>query len=145
MSKLPIYIIAALAISGCASVTPPPGQEDSTTFTQESSIGYKEAYRLIAKQMRGCYRVIGLFGHGYEVQNELDTEQKEGRIEIYYTGAFGAEKFEDSIYSRIVTVKEKGQGSTITTTGMRTKYAYVNHQAIKGWLRGNENCAPAKD
>ena len=108
-------------------------------------MGYKDAYRLISKKMRGCYRVIGVLGNGYDVQDDIDTDLKEARVEVFHLGHTGASKFEDSIFSRIVTIKQSGTGSVITTAGTTTRYTYMNHQAIKGWLRGNEDCSIAKD
>src|SRR4030095_4442097 len=71
-------------LSGCAGIQPPPGLKNERSFTQESTKPYDEAYKIIAKQMRTCYRAIGLFGNGYEVQSDLDTIKETGTVELYY-------------------------------------------------------------
>jgi hypothetical protein len=135
-------ILVTLCLAGCAAYTLPQGQEHVRSFTQESSVPYQDAYRLVAKQMRACYRVIGVFGNGYDVQADLDTAQKSASIELYSVGLAGAEKPEDSIFSRTVTIKGTESGSVITTTGQTPKYVFMNHSAIKGWLSGGTTCAP---
>jgi hypothetical protein len=70
-----------------------------------TSLPYLDAYRVIAKQMRACYRVIGLFGNGYDIQADLDTAHKAGTVELYHVALGGAvSKPEDSMFSRTVTV-----------------------------------------
>lgn len=134
-------ILLSLAVlSGCAWVSPPPGQENQTTFVQETPVPYKEAYTLLAKQIRACYRVIGVFGNGYDVQADLDSANQSGRIEVYHVGLSGASKPDDSSFSRTVTVGARQGGSTITTTGTTPAVAYTTHLAVAGWLKGNDSC-----
>lgn len=136
-------LLFVVALSGCAGIQIPAGQENQRTFIQESDKPYQETYRTIAKQMRACYRVIGAFGNGYDIQADLDTANKRGTVELYYVGLTGAQKPEDSIFSRTVTVMElpKG-GSQITTTGTTPKYVYLTHKTIPTWLNGVDSCAP---
>lgn len=122
----------------------PPGQESSTEFVQKTSISYKEAYRLISKQMRACYRGIGPFGNGYDTNAELDTEIKKGVVELYHVGPSGVSKFDDSALSRTVEIEENGTGSVITTKGTTPSITYRNHLVIKAWLDGRESCSPSQ-
>jgi hypothetical protein len=140
--KLIILLLTVGFLSGCAGIQIPVGQEDERTFTQESNKSYQDAYRIIAKQMRACYRVIGLFGNGYDVQADLDTTNKRGTVELYYVGLTGAQKPEDSIFSRTVTVSDAPNGSVISTTGTTPKYVYVTHKTIPTWLNGIDSCGP---
>ena len=137
-----IAIATAVLLSGCATIELPKGQEETREFTQETATPYVTAYQLIAKQMRACYRVIGVFGNGYDIQADLDSANKTGRIELYYVGLTGAAKPEDSSVSRTVTVKERAGGAVVTTTGTTPKFVYANHLAIKNWLSGGETCGP---
>jgi hypothetical protein len=137
--------IGLLGLAGCASVQLPPGAEERRDFTQTTSMPYQDAYRIIAKQMRACYRVIGVFGNGYDIQADLDSAARTGRIELYHVGLTGASKPEDSIFSRTVTVTTSGTGTVIRTVGTTPKYVYINHRAIAAWLAGSDTCAPAKD
>ena len=142
MKVLAVLLLGVL--TGCATIEMPKGQEESREFTQETAMPYQDAYRLIAKQMRACYRVIGVFGNGYDVQADLDSVNRSGRVELYYVGLTGAGKPEDSMISRNVTVKGRDAGAVITTSGTTPKFVYVNHLAIKNWLAGGESCGPAE-
>lgn len=147
--KTLITIFLSAILTACASIPIPPEVESGQMkeFTQISNVDYKDAYRIIAKQFRACYRVIGLFGNGYDVQADLDTEKKVGSIELYHVGLTGASKFEDSIFSSLVTITPTAnKESKIITTGTTPKYSYIRSQAIKGWLRGDgDTCAPVAD
>lgn len=138
----PFFLAATL--TACAGVTPPPGQETRTEFTQESATPYRDAYRVVAKMMRSCHRVIGLLGNGYEVMSDLDSEAGQGTVELYHVGLTGASTPEDSIYSRTVTIRENGAGSTITTTGTTPKHVYGTHLDVTAWLDGNLACAAGR-
>jgi len=135
-------LLVAIVISGCASIQMPVGQETERSFSQESERPYDEAYRIIAKQMRACYRAIGLFGNGYDVQADMDAVNKQGVIELYYIGLTGAKNPEDSMFARTVTVEYSSNGSIITTTGTTPKYVYLTHRTIPTWLRGINSCGP---
>ena len=140
--KLAIAIFAVL-IGGCSTIQLPPGEEQSTTFIQRSDVEYKTAYRIISKQMRACYVAIGLFGNGYDLTSDLDTDARIGLIEYFSIGLSGTAKFEDSMFSRKVYVTEEGTGSSVKVVGNHPTVAYMNHLAIKGWLSGNTLCKPA--
>lgn len=137
-----LVVTAGAVLSGCAGVQVPTAQQEQRTFTRETEVAYQDAYRVIAKQMRACYRGLGVFGNGYDVQADLDSAAKTGRIEVYYVGFTGAQKPEDSIFSRTVTVVATPKGSSITTTGTTPKYVYNTHMTIPAWLAGNDVCAP---
>jgi len=141
-------LVIAASLSACANIELPQGQEDRREFVQETTLPYREAYQIIAKQMRACYRVIGLFGNGYDVQADLDTAERSGRVELYHVGLNGASKPEDSIFSRTVTIKARERGSVVITTGTTPKYVYINHLAVASWLAGSDSCGvgtqPAK-
>lgn len=137
-----VALSLAVILGGCATIELPPGQESKREFVQETTLPYRDAYQIIAKQMRACYRVIGLFGNGYDVQADLDTAERVGRVELYHVGLTGASKPEDSMFSRTVTVKGRENGSTVVTTGTTPKYVYVNHLAAKSWLAGSDSCGP---
>lgn len=130
----------ALLLGGCATIELPPGQENNREFIQETTLPYKDAYQIIAKQMRACHRVIGVFGNGYDVQADLDTAGRIGRVELYHVGLTGASKPEDSMFSRTVTVKGHDNGSTVVTTGTTPRFVYVNHLKVASWLAGSDSC-----
>jgi hypothetical protein len=140
--KTKLAITAFIFLMGCASVTLPPGQEQQKTFAQETSLDYREAYRIIARQMRACYRGILFFGIGYDVQADMDTAERTARVELYHVGPTGASTNpEDSSVSRTVTIKAReGGGATIITTGTTPKYVFMNHLAVKSWLLGGNSC-----
>ncbi len=140
--KMLFVVSFIVLLTGCAGVQLPADLENQRTFVQESSIHYQDAYRIIAKQMRACYRVIGFFGNGYDVQADLDTENKTGIVEVYYVGLTGAQKPEASMFSRTVTITASPNGSVITTTGTTPKYVYMTHKTIPVWLAGIDSCAP---
>jgi hypothetical protein len=138
-----ILLSLICVLSGCAGIEPPPGSENERSFTQNSTKPCLEAYKIVAKQMRACYRAIGFFGNGYDVQADLDTANKTGTVELYYVGIAGAQKPEDSIFSRTVTISATPNGSTITTSGTTPKYVYLTHKSIPGWLDGVDSCGPS--
>lgn len=138
---LSLALTAALA--GCATIDVPPGQENQREFVQETALPYRDAYQIVAKQMRACYRVIGLFGNGYEVQADLDSNERTGRVELYHVGLTGASKPEDSIFSRTVVIKGHDKGATVTTTGTTPRYVYINHLSVASWLAGSDMCGPS--
>ena len=140
-----LLIIAVAGLVGCASMQLPPGAGEQREFTQTASVPYQDAYRVIAKQMRACYRVIGAFGNGYDIQADLDSSSRVGRIELYHVGLAGASKPEDSMFSRTVTVSAADSGTVVRTVGTTPKYVYMNHRAITAWLSGSDSCAPARD
>ena len=137
-------VLVMCVLSGCAGIQPPPEQRNERSFTQQSTKPYEEAYKIIGKQMRTCYRAIGLFGNGYEVQSDLDTTKETGTVELYYIGLDGApSKAEKSAYSRTVTISATPQGSVITTKGTTPRYVYLTHKSIPGWLEGKVSCDPS--
>jgi hypothetical protein len=139
-----IALSFSLSLCACASIDMPPGTESKNVFTREVDVPYQDAYRTVAKQMRACYRVIGLLGNGYDVQADLDTTTQSGRVEVYYVGFTGAQKPEDSMFSRTVVVAKRGEGAEITTSGTTPKIVYLTHQTIPTWLAGIDSCAPRK-
>jgi hypothetical protein len=134
--------LLALTLVGCATVQIPLGQESERTFVRDTSKPYQEVYRVVAKQMRACYRVLGVFGNGYDIQADLDSSAKTGTIELYPVGLTGAQKPEDSIFSRTVLITATATGATIKTTGTTPKYVYLTHMTIPTWLNGIDSCAP---
>ena len=139
-----IMLVLSMSLTACATIQLPPGSEESRSFVQESPMAYQDAYRIVAKQFRVCYRVIGIFGNGYDVQADLDAQANRGTIELYSVGFTGAEKPEDSIFSRSVTIEQNGSGSRITTTGTTPKYVYMTHLTVPSWLSGTVSCAPPR-
>ncbi len=138
-----LFVLAVVwLVSACVSVQIPSGQESERTFTQETKVPYVNAYRIIAKQMRACYRVIGVLGNGYDIQADLDTANKRASVELYPVGLTGAQKSEESMFSRTVTVTESQSGAVIVTTGTTPKYVYLTHKAIQTWLNGVDSCTP---
>ena len=131
-------------LTGCVSVQIPPEQINQKTFTQESEKSYKDAYRIIAKQVRACYALMGPFG-GYQVQADLDTVTKSGTVELYKVGIKGAQKPEDSTVYRMVTINDAPNGSLISVTGTTPKVVYLTHRTIPNWLKGNESCGIEKN
>jgi len=129
-------------LAACAQVPVPTEQASQKTFTRSSTLGYQDAYRVIAKQLRACYRAIGLFGNGYDIQADLDTHAKTGTVELYPVGLTGAQKAEASIFSRTVTIVQTESGSRITTTGTTPQYVYQTHMTIPAWLEGADTCSP---
>ena len=135
-------LLLVIALTGCAALKLPPGQENEQTFVRETTKPYQEAYRIIAKQMRACYRAMGAFGNGYDIQADLDSAAKTGTIELYAVGFTGAQKPEDSIFSRTVVITGTQAGATIKTTGTTPKYVYLTHMTIPTWLTGADSCGP---
>lgn len=131
-----------VALAGCATIQMPPGSEETKTFSQESDKPYKEAFLIISKQMKACYRVIGLLGNGFDIQDTLDTAEKYGTIDLYPVGLSGAESPSESMFGRTVRVEQNSSGSKITTSGTTPNYVYRTHVTITGWLKGSSGCAP---
>jgi hypothetical protein len=142
--KILTTIVLSMSLYGCAHIELPAGKENHKEFVQSTKRPYKETYQIIAKQMRACYRVIGIFGNGYDIQADLDTANSSGRVELYHVGLTGASNPEDSIFSRTVNIKADGNGSFVTTTGTTPKYVYLNHLSIESWLAGNDTCGPSQ-
>ncbi|WP_290697438.1 hypothetical protein [Amphritea sp.] len=135
-------LLTTTILSACTPVKPPVGMENDKAFSQEADISYKQAFRIISKQMKACYAGKGLFGNGYDVYSEIDSHAKEARVEVYYVGFAGAEKPEDSMFSRTVTIKQRDHKTLITTTGTTPDYIYLTHATIPTWLRGKTTCSP---
>lgn len=138
----PYSVLLSFALVGCATVQLPPGQEAERTFVRDTNKPYQEVYRVVAKQMRACYRALGVFGNGYDIQADLDSSAKTGTIELYPVGLSGAQKAEDSIFSRTVVITATPTGATIKTTGTTPKYVYLTHMTIPTWLGGIDSCTP---
>lgn len=128
------------AMAGCATPMP-PGREDQRTFVQESGLPYQDAYRVIAKQMRACYRTIGVFGNGYDVQADLDAGAKQGVVELYPVGLTGAQKVEDSKFGLRVKAEATPAGTRITSTGTTPSFVFQLDGAIRVWLSGMDSCS----
>ena len=137
--KLLIALAATCTLAACG-VTMPPGQEHSKEFTQTISTNYRDAYQLIARQMRACFRVIGPFGNGQDIQADLDTANNQGRIELYGVGLTGSARAEDIPHGRIVTIARTDSGAQITVRSNTPSYAYSTHLSIAKWLSGDETC-----
>lgn len=105
-----------------------------------SEVSYQAAYRLIAKQMRACYRIIGVFGNGYDVQADIDTQNKSATIEFYYVGITGAEKPEESKFGKVILIEAEGEGSRITVSGTTPQYVYGTFRTLPDWLAGETTC-----
>ena len=123
----------------------PAGQENERRFSQSSAIPYHDAYKIIDKQMRHCFRVITWLGNGLDVQAELDKFDKKGTIELYSIGLGGPSKPEESGVNVTVSIFEAaGNGSTIVTTGSTGTvplWVYRVHKGIPAWLDGVPTCA----
>jgi hypothetical protein len=141
-----IAIALTTSLIGCATFKMPPGQENQKEFAQITTLPFKDAYQIIAKQTRVCDLKIGGFGNGYHVRNDLDATTQTGRVELYHVelkeavGITGASKAEDSMFSRTITVKARDSGSEVTTTGTNPKYVYASHLRVTSWLAGSESC-----
>ncbi|RZZ81956.1 hypothetical protein EAT51_07875 [Pseudoxanthomonas winnipegensis] len=125
-------------LASCASV--PANLKGQTHVELDSHVAYDEAYRIVARQMRACYRVIGIFGNGFDIQSDLDTQAKQGRIELYFVGVTGAKPDSDSKIPRTVTISQLGTGSHIVIQGNGDRYVYYTSQGIRGWLDGSNKC-----
>ena len=132
-------IAVLLSLSACAASLP-PGQENTRTFSQHTPIPYRDVYRLVAKQMRFCYRTRSALGNGYDIQADLDSETKTGRIELYSVSLSKVDMPSDSVFSRTVEIKGEPTGSTIIVTGTTPKYVYLTHRSISIWLGGDQRC-----
>ena len=84
---------------GCAQIPIPLDDQLSKSYTPTTTQSYQDLYRVIAKRIRACYRVMGIFGNGYDVQADLHTVEQKGRVEGYYVGLTGAQKPEASRFS----------------------------------------------
>jgi hypothetical protein len=135
-----IAFALASILAGCATIELPKGQESTREFIQETALPYKDAYQIIAKRMRACYSALTIFGTGYEVQADLDSAERIGRIEVYWVGPTGTLKPEDDPFNRTVTVKARDNGAVIVTTGTTPKHVYANHLAAASWVTGNDSC-----
>lgn len=139
---IPTLVTALVSITACSPVKPPAGMEEETTFRQEVDADYKQAFRVISKQMKSCYAVKGVLGNGYDIYSEIDSHVKEARVELYSVGLSGAESPEDSIFSRTVIIKGQTPKTLITTTGTTPDYVYLTHATIPTWLKGKTTCSP---
>lgn len=135
-------IFAVTLLTGCATVSLPPGQENQTTFTRTVQMDYREVYRVAARQIRTCNRSIGPFGNGYEVSAELDTGDKRAAIEVYLVGLTGVYPSGSGRYMRLVKIAEHNGGTIITTRGNLPEYAYTMDAHIGAWLKGELGCHP---
>jgi hypothetical protein len=127
--------LLSLVLVACGTA-PPHGQEDQHQFVQASSIGYRDAYLIIARQMRTCYAYRGpIFNIGFDVQADLDTAAQVGRIETYPTDGSA-----DHPFRRVVVVRAEGTGSVIETSGPSPRHVYQTHLVITEWLEGKTAC-----
>lgn len=92
--KRSVVIFAGIFLSSCGGIRPTGSEKHLRSFTQESTRPYQDAYRIIDRRMRGCYRVIGTFGNGYDVHDELDTLNRRGVIEVFRIGLAGMRPYE---------------------------------------------------
>lgn len=133
-----------IILSACATIQIPEDLKGQDSFIQKTNIDYKTTYRIITKQMTACNRVIGFFGNGYDVYNEIDTSKNHAVVELFPISLGGASKPEESMFSRKVTIEKADSGSLITTSGTTPKYTYMTHSQITNWIEGNTTCSPKK-
>lgn len=112
------------------------------SFTRESSVPLVEAHGIIAKQMRACYAVGGLFGNGYQVHEQLDSAAGRALVEVYAVGAGKTSSGEETRFARLVQLEAIDGGTRITSSGTIPRYAYATHNAVGSWLDGNTRCNP---
>ncbi|MCD7096948.1 hypothetical protein [Stenotrophomonas sp. MMGLT7] len=137
MLRLILAACLVLALAGCISM--PTQYRGATRAEQHTEIAYDDAYRIIAKQMTACYRVIGIWGNGYEIQADLDTTKRQGIVELYKIGLMGTAKDGDNI-TRKVTITATESGAYIIVDGHKDRYVFVNSSAITQWLGGSTAC-----
>ncbi|WP_372382157.1 hypothetical protein ACCQ12_15370 [Xanthomonas sp. NCPPB 1068] len=130
---LPLFTLMA----ACASA--PESAEKSDSQVLESDVDYKQAYRIISRQFTACKRVIGVFGNGYDVQSDLDTDAQEGRIDYYSQGLTGVHENAAAATQMVVKPSSNG-GSVIRVTGTSARHVYADSQSIKNWLNGDLKC-----
>lgn len=141
-----IALALTTSLMGCATFQMPPGQENQKEFAQMTTLSYRDAYQIIAKQTRACDLKIGGFGNGYHVRADSDASEQIGRVELYRVGIteavglLGPSKPEDSMFSRTVTVKAHDSGAEVITTGTSPKFVYASHLRVTSWLAGSESC-----
>ena len=136
-------IIAMLAISltGCAGVTPPPGQETKREFTQEINKPFLEVYRATVRQMTECYAITGMLGNGYKVIPEFDPVTKQANIEVSLKGWIGDSSPDSDSAYRLVTIEAvSDKTSKVTVKGTKPKVVYETHLAIPKWVNGSQSC-----
>ena len=144
MKRVVVILVSGFLV-GCGGITPTGSEKHLRSFTQESARPYQEAYRIIDRRMRGCYRIIGTFGNGYDVQGELDTLNQRGVIEVFRIGISGEENHKNAAFGRTVTVAAAPGGSVITTTGTVQRHVYRTHKSISAWLDGSISCSSTSD
>lgn len=131
-----VAIVAlAITLAGCASTGAAPGTP--VVRDQVAEVEYRDAYRTISRQFEACYRVRGVFGNGFDVHADLDTERQMGRVELFAIGLGGTK---GSNVSRIVTVVGDGPRSRVLTSGASVRYVERTHEAIGRWLTGDHRC-----
>lgn len=134
--------ILAVTLTGCAGVTPPPGQEDKKSFTQEIDRPYIEVYRKVVRQMTECYAITGMLGNGYKVIPELDTVAKQANVEVSIKGWVGDSSPESDSAYRLVTITAINDSKTkVTTEATKPSFAYGTHLIIPKWMTGYQNCS----
>lgn len=133
-----------LLVSGCVSVPMPPGQENNTSFTRQTTLPLVDAYRLLDKQATLCYQNIGLFGNGMYVKSALDTQSNIAFIDIYYLDpSIGGEPDDNArMFRRKITITGTPNGASIVSSGATPKIVYAMHETIPVWLRGEASCSP---
>ncbi|MEZ6855007.1 hypothetical protein [Halodesulfovibrio aestuarii] len=133
---------AVMLLTSCAPIHVPKELANQKEFSIETSMDYIHAYKIISRQMKACFRGIGLAGNGYEVESILNTEGHVGTIEIYYIGLSGADSsYKDSSYGRLVTINKHSDQTHITIQGTSTDWAYYTRNAIERWLQGGTTCS----
>lgn len=129
----PLIAILMLSLAGCATT----GNGTPIVRDQVSDVAYRDAYRTISRQFEACYRVRGIYGQGFDVHADLDTERQMGRVELFAIGLSGTK---ESNASRVVTVVGDGPRSRILTSGVSPRYVERTHEAIGRWLTGDTRC-----
>jgi hypothetical protein len=81
------------------------------------------------------------FFENYNVQADLDVVEKIGRVEISPVGLFSGENKDSDRKSYITTIKAKGNGSEVTTTGPLRNTAYIENLLNIQWASGEPSCA----
>ena len=142
------FTASALALSmsamaaGCASPPkPPPGSENNRSFTASTPVGYQDAYRSVARRSSACFGQGGIFSINHQVQADLDAVEKIGRVEVFPVGLYSATDKDSDRKSYVTTIKAKGDGAEVTTTGPVRNTAYIVNLLNMQWIAGVPACS----
>jgi len=125
-------VIAAIALAGCSTATPPPEKPTVQSYAEN----YQEIYQRVSTTAKRCFASKADIYVGATADASLFTDLGYGEVTLAVV-----RKGTDNYYLSI-RIENQPTGSKITMISDNTPASQRYRKLVLAWATGDQNCPP---